>query len=203
MSASATKNRFTTMEAFTDALLSLPAAQNNLLKYDLIIPNDKLDSQNKAVGFLDPEPTVLVKIECETQELFTQFLRDADVMQSIKGAAEFKGASMFATDVVTRIDLRVEGAAASTTWVGIFRLPPNLSTREFYQKTEEISDKFVALPVSHGSVVKRTAWIQNNMIAKDIQLLGIPPSAPVVVLWFQAVSQYQYFSDLLLSTFFL
>jgi hypothetical protein len=68
-----------------DSLLALPSAQKNLLKYDLvglfmpfsnlypdrhrtqIIPNNKLDSYFKALGFPEPQPVVLVKIECEVQ----------------------------------------------------------------------------------------------------------------------------------------
>ncbi|KAJ7732005.1 hypothetical protein B0H16DRAFT_182598 [Mycena metata] len=55
------------IEAQTDSLLALPSAQTNILKYDLMIPNNKLDTYFKALGFPDPQPVVLAKIECEVR----------------------------------------------------------------------------------------------------------------------------------------
>ncbi|KAJ7659317.1 hypothetical protein DFH06DRAFT_1327142 [Mycena polygramma] len=197
MPASATKNRFTAigihkvpahlslnefrakMEASADALVALPAAQKNCLKYDLMVPTDKLDSHNKALGFPAPQPVILVKVECETQEQCTQFLKDVEVANAISGVAKLGDTSMFSTEEHIPID---NGSTADAlTWVGIFRCPAALSTAQFYDKAKENEGIFAALPISQKHILKLTLLFQNDAIANDLQLLGVSTTGSIVV----------------------
>ncbi|KAF7334702.1 hypothetical protein MVEN_02300900 [Mycena venus] len=202
MAASTAKDRFTAIwshpipahlsiqefsakiEAQADSLLALPSAKKNLLKYDLIIPNNKLDSYFKALGFPEPQPVVLEKIECESAEHCAQFLRDADAMKKISTAQEFAGASMFSVDVVRKID--AGSAAGCDACIGIFKCPPHLSRTQFHEFVDKASNGFVALPTMQKNAVKQTMWIQNDTIEKDVQAMGILAAEIVAIFMVQA-----------------
>ncbi|KAJ6544627.1 hypothetical protein DFH09DRAFT_1088491 [Mycena vulgaris] len=218
MAASTAKDRFTAiwkhlipahlsiqefsakMEAQVDSLLALPSAQKNLLKYDLIIPNNKLDSYFKALGFPEPQPVVLGKIECEVEPshairataLTTVITRaqniarrDADAMKKISTAQEFAGASMFSVDVVTKID--TGSADGCDACIGIFKCPPHLSRTQFHEFVDKASNDFVALPTMQKNAVKQIMWIQNDAIKKDVQAMGVPAAETVALFMVQAV----------------
>jgi len=172
------------MEAQADSLLALPSAQKNLLKYDLMIPNNKLDSYLKALGFPEPQPVVLGKIECESAEHCAQFLRDTDAMKKISTAPEFAGASMFSADVVTKID--AGSADGCDACIGIFKCPPQLSRTQFHEFVDKASNGLVALPTMQKNAVKQTMWIQNDTIEEDVQAMGIPAAETVAVFMIQA-----------------
>ncbi|KAJ7260232.1 hypothetical protein C8J57DRAFT_485358 [Mycena rebaudengoi] len=202
MTASAAKDRFTAiwshpipsqfsiqefsakLEAQADSLLALPSAQKNLLKYDLIIPNNKLDSYFKALGFPEPQPVVLEKIEFKSAEHCAQFLRDADAMKKISIAQEFAGASIFSVDVVTKID--AGSADGCDACIGIFKCPPHLSRTQFLEFVDKASNGFVALPTIQKNAVKQIMWIQNDTIEKDVQAMDIPAAETVAVFVVQA-----------------
>ncbi|KAJ7797822.1 hypothetical protein B0H13DRAFT_1933976 [Mycena leptocephala] len=173
------------MEAQVDSLLALSSAQNNLLRYDLIIPNNKLDSYYKAIGFPDPQPVVLGKIECESAEHCAQFLRDADAMKNISTAQEFAGASIFSVNVVTKID--AGSADGSEGCIGIFKCPPHLSRTQFHEfVNNKVSNGFVALPTVQKNIVKGE-MIQDDTIEKDVRAIGIPAAETVAVVIVQAM----------------
>ncbi|KAJ7628129.1 hypothetical protein DFH06DRAFT_723063 [Mycena polygramma] len=170
------------MEAFADALVALPAAQEQCLKYELMVPNDKLDSHNQALGFPAPQPVILVKVECESQQQCTQ---DLEVANAISGAAELGDARMFSADEITRID---QGSVAdTTTWVGIFKRPLNLSTGQFHKKLEGIVDVFVTLPIVQRHLLKHTVLFQNDAMASEWQSLGVSVVEPFAVIIFHGV----------------
>ncbi|KAJ6515241.1 hypothetical protein C8R45DRAFT_203303 [Mycena sanguinolenta] len=170
MAASITKDRFTAiwthpisanssikdfsakLEAQAESLLALPSAKN-LLKYDLIIPNNKLNNAYKALGFPEPQPVVLVKIECESAGHCAQFLRDAEATNKISKTQEFAGASIFSVDVITKID--AGSADGCDACVGIFKSPPHLSRTQFHEFVDKASNGFVALPTMQKNAIKQ------------------------------------------------
>ncbi|KAJ6526800.1 hypothetical protein B0H19DRAFT_1084376 [Mycena capillaripes] len=219
MSASTAKDRFTAIwshpipahlsiqefsakiEAQAESLLALPSAQKNLLKYDLIIPNNKLDSYFKALGFPEPQPVVLEKIDCEVQPthvvrataLTTVTTRaqnivrkDTDAMKKISTAQEFASASMFSVDVITKID--AGSADGRDACIGIFKCPPHLSRTQFHEFVDKASNGFAALPTMQKNIVKQTMiqWLQNDTIEKDVQAMGISAAETVAVFMVQA-----------------
>ncbi|KAJ7924143.1 hypothetical protein B0H13DRAFT_2654907 [Mycena leptocephala] len=197
MSASAAKDYFTAiwlhpvpahlsthefalrMVARADTLLALPVAQNNLLKYEIMVPNDLLDSYFQALGVAQPQPVVLVKVQCETKEHYVQFLRDAQVAQLISGTEEFAGASMFSVHEATRVDPGT--ALGSGAWIGIFKCPPHLSGAELYQVLGDLADGLAALPIMQRNLVKHTMHMQNDALEMNAKVLGLPTVGPVVV----------------------
>ncbi|KAJ6466099.1 hypothetical protein C8R47DRAFT_1153890 [Mycena vitilis] len=148
-----------------------------------MIPNDKLDSHNQALGFPAPQPVILVKVECESQKHCVQFFKDLEVANAISGAAEFGDACMFSVDELTRID---QGSVSdATTWVGIMKRPSNLSTVQFYKKLEEeIVDQFVNLPVVQTHLLKHTLLLQNDAMAGEWHSLGVSAEDPFALIIF-------------------
>ncbi|KAJ7742252.1 hypothetical protein B0H16DRAFT_1464124 [Mycena metata] len=177
------------IEAQTDSLLALPSAQTNILKYDLMIPNNKLDIYFKALGFPEPRPVVLAKIECEgihqSAEHCAQFLVDTEVIEMISTAPEFAGASIFSMDTVTKIDSGSD--AGGDACIGIFKCPPHLSRAQFHEFVDKASDGLVALPTVQKNIVKQTMWIQNDTLEKDVQAADTSAAETVAVFMIQAV----------------
>ncbi|KAJ7758768.1 hypothetical protein B0H14DRAFT_2975524 [Mycena olivaceomarginata] len=204
MPSSATKDRFTALwlhpvpansspkdfaakiDALGDMQLALPIAQANLLKYELIIPNDRLDSHFKALGFPQPRPIVFVKIETKSEEHYAKFLKDSEIVKSISGAQEFVGASMISADETTRIDnARSAEHDISGTWIAITEAP-QLTGAQLAEKASGISDGIAALPIVQKNLVRHKMWLQNDALAMDVQALGMAPANPVVVIMQQA-----------------
>ncbi|KAJ7825949.1 hypothetical protein B0H13DRAFT_1918395 [Mycena leptocephala] len=175
-----------------DSLLALPSAQKNLLKYDLIIPNKKLDSCFKALGFPEPQPVVLVKIECEVKPSHavrtTALTIVSPERRTLHAAPEFAGASMFSVDVITKID--AGSADGSDGCIGVFKCPPHLSRTQFQEFIDKASSGFGALPTMQKNCVKQIMWIQNDTIEKDVQAMGIPAAETVAVFMVQAVRHH-------------
>ncbi|KAJ6479539.1 hypothetical protein C8R47DRAFT_1074608 [Mycena vitilis] len=175
------------VETFADAFIALPAAQKHCLKYDLIVPNDKLDDHTAARGFLPPQPLILVVLECKvhTKEHCAELLRDGEVARSLSDAAEFGEMSMFSTDEQIRIDSGpVLGAAI---WVGIYSRPSGLPTAQFRKKVEEIEDMFVAFPITKTNVLKHVVQIftsqlfQNDAMANELQPLSTSVTKSIAI----------------------
>ncbi|KAJ6452179.1 hypothetical protein C8R47DRAFT_1229526 [Mycena vitilis] len=171
------------METFAHALATLPAAQEHCLKYELIIPNDKLDSYNETLDCPPPRPVILVKLECENQNHCAQLFKDFEVTNLISGAAEFGDISLSSTDELTKID-HGSSAADATTWVGIYNRPTNQSTGQFYTTLKEFVEMFVTLPVVQRNLLKYTVSFHNDAMAGDLQSLDVSSAEPFVVIMF-------------------
>ncbi|KAJ6461147.1 hypothetical protein C8R47DRAFT_1080733 [Mycena vitilis] len=209
MSASATKDRFTAisihpapahlamkefaarMEALAEAHLALPVAQKNVLKYEVMVPNDRLDRYFQALGADKRPPAALVIIECETAEHFAEFLSDKEVAKLISGSQEFAGASLFSADAVTRIDGRskAHSAAELCTYMIILNSPSRESDQRLYKTMNERGDRFVELPIMKQNLVEHTTWTPNTGLAQDVLALGISAAHPLAVVKVQARSE--------------
>ncbi|KAJ7677000.1 hypothetical protein DFH06DRAFT_616912 [Mycena polygramma] len=193
------------MLARADACLARPVAQKNLLRYDIMIPNDRFDLEFKGLGFPKPRPMILVQIECESAESFREFLRDEEIVRLLSGGQE---ASMFSTDVVTRIDnSNTQSNNDLCTYLIVLKSPSHESAMQHYERTAKIADGFAGIPFVQRHFASHSAWIHNATLAHDASVLGLPATQPVVILKIQANSDImmkaftdadyqQYFADL-------
>ncbi|KAJ7366022.1 hypothetical protein DFH08DRAFT_948091 [Mycena albidolilacea] len=196
-----TKEFAAKIEVLADYHLSLPVAQENFIKYDLITPSDRFDSHFKALGFPQSRPAILVKVECKVRfraktsyaypgssrqstEHFAQFLRDAEVVKSISGAPEFAGATMHSMDGTMRID---NGSTdGSGSWISIVDCAPHLSRSQFSQKSADVADGITAVPIMQKNLVRHTMWVGNEALDIDVQALGLPPAASFMIAMLEA-----------------
>ncbi|KAJ6549815.1 hypothetical protein B0H19DRAFT_1264722 [Mycena capillaripes] len=96
-------------EAIADAVLALPVAQINLLKYELMIPNHDLDAHLQGLGVPPPSGTVIITTEFATQEKLLEFAGDPGFQKIIAAAKEKFGSQsvesfLFTVDVDTRLE---------------------------------------------------------------------------------------------------
>ncbi|KAJ7758767.1 hypothetical protein B0H14DRAFT_3511589 [Mycena olivaceomarginata] len=204
MPSSITKDRFTALwlhpvpanslpkdfaakiDALADAQLALPVAQANLLKYELFIPNDRLDSHFKALGFPQPRPIVFVKVEAKSAEHYAKFLNDTEIVKSISGAQEFVGASLLSAEETTRLDsTRSVADDISGTWIAILNLS-QLSGTQLEYRPGSIADAISAVPIVQKNLIKHQMWLQNDALATNVQALGLTPANPVTIVMQQA-----------------
>ncbi|KAJ7648381.1 hypothetical protein DFH06DRAFT_1135824 [Mycena polygramma] len=173
--------RSTKMEALAEAHLALPVAQKNLLKYELMVPTDRLDRQTVARGFGDNR----------VREHFAEFLRDKEVAKSISGAQEFAGASLFSADALTKIDGRskAESAADLCTYMIVFNSLSGESDQRLRETINKRGGRFAELPIMKQNLVEHTPWTTNTGLAQDVLALGIPTVQPLAVVKVQARSE--------------
>ncbi|KAJ6502798.1 hypothetical protein C8R47DRAFT_1251559 [Mycena vitilis] len=197
------------MLARADACLARPVAQQNLLRYDIMIPNDRFDAQFKGLGIPKPRPMVLVQIECESAGHFQEFIGDEETARLLSQEQDSSAeASMFSADVVTRID---NGSAQSNTdlctYLVVLKYLSHDSSVQLSDKVTKNADGFAGIPFVKTHFASHTALIHNTTLAHDASALGLPATQPVVILKIQANSDImtkaftdagyqQYFADL-------
>ncbi|KAJ6471358.1 hypothetical protein C8R45DRAFT_1014106 [Mycena sanguinolenta] len=202
MSSSTTKSRCTLMclhpvpahmsteefarkfEIALDAVLSLPICRENFLKYEIMIPNGRLDSYFKALNIPSEPRMVITRSECETTDHVSQILRDAELIKLTSGE-EFSDASVFIVDETIRLDTQ-SSDDCDGSYVIILKCPPHVSAAELDGKYKEAVDQVVQLPGFKNNVVKHTTWVKNEGLAPDAQLLGMFSAEPVVIVMVQS-----------------
>ncbi|KAJ7458283.1 hypothetical protein B0H11DRAFT_2242992 [Mycena galericulata] len=96
------------IEALADLTLGVPVLQNNLLKFEMMVPNNQLDAHIQALGLPAPELAIVVSAECQSWDHFAEIINDPTLKKIFSDAiSEFgvdAGNSTFAVDVVTKID---------------------------------------------------------------------------------------------------
>ncbi|KAJ7268192.1 hypothetical protein B0H12DRAFT_1097436 [Mycena haematopus] len=181
------------MTSFVDALLALPIAQNNFLKYDMIFQTGLVNEHLKALGFSEAPPSVWLTAECATEAHFLEILEDptfANVVQE-KGINNLYGshqtANSFLADVETRLDR--PAPEERTRLMCAVQRPENLSTDEFLRKLGDFTHKFVGFPIAQRLLVNLSVWMPNNAIDTQILALGFPAPKPAVVFMLETEHQ--------------
>ncbi|KAJ6518222.1 hypothetical protein C8R47DRAFT_1086348 [Mycena vitilis] len=173
------------LEALADARLARPTAQKNLLKYDIMVPNDRLDLELNARGFQESQPIILVQKEFETIDDCRELLRDEAIAKSVSTAHEFIGASspvaISAADVVIRIDdsTKAQSNADMCMHVIVFEAAANESGQQLYERIKTDADRIVQLPIMQKHVAMHNMLIQNAALSNELSALGVPPAQPI------------------------
>ncbi|KAF7367120.1 hypothetical protein MSAN_00971700 [Mycena sanguinolenta] len=173
------------VEMAADAKLSLPVCREGILKHEIMIPNDRLDSYFKAQGFEPPQPMVIVRAHCKSIDHATQILNDPEVIKVIKTEEGFADVSIFAVDEIIGIDTQSSDEYDST-WVTTLKCRPHLSADQFSHRCKEITDGLMQLPGFRENVGKHVMWIKHESFAQDIQELGAFLSEPLVIIMWQS-----------------
>ncbi|KAJ7764323.1 hypothetical protein B0H16DRAFT_1687737 [Mycena metata] len=171
---------YANIHTLADAHLGLPPGKN-ILKYQLILPNDRLDEPIKALGLPAPQTLALTMMACETPEHFAEFFGHPDIAKSVAAAPEFQeGAILFSADAGVRLDRGSQ--EDSLIAEGIFRRPVGIPMEQFYQTLNQFADTFCALPTAQKNVLKYTMWTGNESAANAVDTPGVPLTRdPVVV----------------------
>ncbi|KAJ7742941.1 hypothetical protein DFH07DRAFT_1063617 [Mycena maculata] len=170
------------IQALVDALVAVPVVQANLLKVEILLQNNELDSHLKALGFPEPGPTVVCAVEYASEEHFVYIVQNTEVQKLLAGAQEFgyhEEANVFSADVVTKIDTYTPKDRVHI--ICICKVPPKMSKERFSQKMEAFMDRTLTHPMVERNVLKYTMWVQNNIIKDHVQALAFPVPEPTVV----------------------
>ncbi|KAJ7501250.1 hypothetical protein B0H11DRAFT_2275506 [Mycena galericulata] len=74
--------------AVMDAALKHPAAKQHLVKYDLMVPNGKLDDHLERFGMPSPKGTVVVLVEWASHETMDEVMRIPELHEIVDTAKE-------------------------------------------------------------------------------------------------------------------
>ncbi|KAJ7484905.1 hypothetical protein B0H11DRAFT_2188614 [Mycena galericulata] len=92
------------VEAFMDTVLAVPIWQRNVLKYELLVPNEK--SGVERLGMPSPQGTVLIIAEWPSHEVLAEVASDPGLIQLLASAKEDFSAhldsSTFTVDVIRK-----------------------------------------------------------------------------------------------------
>jgi len=152
------------MKKLGDNVRPLPAAQNNLLKLNMIYQNNKLSKSIQGIGLPEAPATVLVTAECNSAAHLAAYMLDPEVARLVAECEPFglhAGACAFSADVVTRIDKK----SAGDTCHGIFilKVPSHIPVAEYYAKIDGVVESFTSLPVAQQHLVKHTTCFRMTL----------------------------------------
>ncbi|KAJ7749690.1 hypothetical protein B0H16DRAFT_1724951 [Mycena metata] len=152
--------RFTSLRAHTAPPHLSKEHTENLLKFDVIFQNNRLDNFMRDMGYPEPAITVLLMLECESIDRFTEFMGDTAVQKILLEAKQ----------------LGVDGPspAERNLWLGIFKIPADRSPDEFKRKLGAVLDRVIAEPVGSKNIVKQTVAV------------GLPAAEPTIVVMTEA-----------------
>ncbi|KAJ7716434.1 hypothetical protein B0H16DRAFT_1898367 [Mycena metata] len=127
----------------------LPAAQNNMLKLNIMYQNDKISKSIRGMRLSKAPTTVLVTGECETAEHLVEKQSPGYTARPID---------------------RLQGMKRETCHgIFIFKVPSHVEVGEYHGKIESMVDKFLTLPVAREHIVKHTIWFQNDIMAQEFE----------------------------------
>ncbi|KAJ7016309.1 hypothetical protein C8F04DRAFT_1245392 [Mycena alexandri] len=175
----------TKITSLVDALLAVPIAQKNFLKFEIIYQNEFLNPHLKALGFPEAPASVWLRLECETDAHGAEILTDPALVKVYAEAEEFLPYVMaFMADVVTKIDLPTPRNPMHIMCT--FQCPAHLSSNEYRTKFEGFVDRLLALPITQKSILKysvvnQSQWMPNNTLDAPLRDLGFPQLEPVFV----------------------
>jgi len=93
-------------EELMDAVVASPIARN-LLRYEMLIPNENLGEHLDTLGMPSVQGTVVIVAEFPSHETLTEILSDPGVKKIIANAKEGFGfhidSTTFTADVITKI----------------------------------------------------------------------------------------------------
>ncbi|KAJ7046427.1 hypothetical protein C8F04DRAFT_1064214, partial [Mycena alexandri] len=94
--------------AFVDKLIAVPAARQNLIKYELWLSNPVLKEDFLAVGVAGSEPVIVVRAQSKTLDDMIECMRDEEFTHLMLDAGGDFGfttaASLFNVDIVVKVD---------------------------------------------------------------------------------------------------
>ncbi|KAJ7456017.1 hypothetical protein B0H11DRAFT_2287515 [Mycena galericulata] len=167
----------TKMKGIASALLAVPIARENYLRFDIVLQNDVLDSGLRAQGWPVAPPAVAFIVETETYEHLAQIMSDPEYQRVVAGAAEFgfhTGACYFSATLLTKVDVSGPRDRQHVFW--IYKVPRHVSTEEFQKQLEGFSDEIVLLPACQKAILNHTIAVPNNLMDAHLNALGL--SAP-------------------------
>ncbi|KAJ7241393.1 hypothetical protein C8J57DRAFT_92269, partial [Mycena rebaudengoi] len=92
------------VEAFMDTVFAVPIWQRNILKYELLVPNEKAGVER--LGMPSPQGTVIIFAEWPSHEVLAEVSSDPGLLQMLAGAKEDLGvhldSSTFTVDVIRK-----------------------------------------------------------------------------------------------------
>ncbi|KAJ7913710.1 hypothetical protein B0H13DRAFT_2326098 [Mycena leptocephala] len=167
------------MEALVESFLALPVAQRNFLKFDIIFQNDQLKDHIMALGFPEPQPTVCLRCEYETEANWVECLKDPDFVKAMDAERSWgfrDGACIFSADLVNKLDSGVP--RDRNVACGIFMVPAHMSYTSFQQRMEALIDGVFDLTAPSLS---SNMYVQNQKVEEHLQAAGYRSSQPALV----------------------
>ncbi|KAJ7511905.1 hypothetical protein B0H11DRAFT_2183125 [Mycena galericulata] len=198
----------TKMKGLASALLAVPIARKNYLRFDIVgsyllvafhisdvaqvLQNDVLDPFLRAQGWPEPPPAVVFIVETEvlhvslvphTYEHLAQILSDPEYQRVVAGAAEFRfhtGACSFSATLLSKMDRSGPRDRNYIFW--IYKVPRHVSTEEFQKQLEGFVDEILPLPACQKAILNHTIAVPNDTMDTHINALGLSaPQATFVV----------------------
>ncbi|KAJ7775523.1 hypothetical protein B0H16DRAFT_1507700 [Mycena metata] len=156
-----------------------------------LFQNTALDAQMQAIGFLPAEPHIIVVVESENRNQFTEMLKDEAVQKLLKEAKEsgldnakdfglHTGAAAFAADV--RPVKSFASPPFGSHFIGIYTVPQGLSVPQFGAKFETWLNVWSSLRVTEVNKVNYEVWEQTDAIDEFMELVGHSRAQPTFVL---------------------
>ncbi|KAJ7192414.1 hypothetical protein GGX14DRAFT_701386 [Mycena pura] len=154
----------------------LPAAQNNLLKLNMIYQNDKLAKSIQGMGLPEAPATVLITAECNSAAHLSAYMLDPEVARLVAECEPFRFA---------RGRLRVLRGRRNPDRQEV---PGHIPVAEYHAKIDRMVESFISLPVAQQHLVKHTTWLQNNVIAREVKEWGFPEAEKTVLVMLECGS---------------
>ncbi|KAF8177343.1 hypothetical protein K438DRAFT_2022301 [Mycena galopus ATCC 62051] len=94
-------------EALLDRIVALPVARDNILKYEMFIPNRVIDAHLERLGAPSPQGTIVIVAEFATLENLEKLCVDPEMNRIVAAAradiSPHLDAYTFGFDVITKI----------------------------------------------------------------------------------------------------
>ncbi|KAF8209511.1 hypothetical protein K438DRAFT_2012262 [Mycena galopus ATCC 62051] len=94
------------VEAVMDAILAAPITQRHILKYELLVPNEKVGGHLQQLGMPSHQGTVIILAEWPSHEAVYEVSSDPGLIQILARAKEDFGihmdSSTFTVDVISK-----------------------------------------------------------------------------------------------------
>ncbi|KAJ6589740.1 hypothetical protein B0H19DRAFT_1227095 [Mycena capillaripes] len=144
-------------EQYVEGLISLPVVQQNVLKHQLLYPNDRIQEQVQALEFEQALPNMWIRFECENQDRMMEVLLDEKILAAhAHSALKGTGGYAFSATAKTRVDVpyTTDRVCASV----VIKIPPSVESDTFHGAMDVMFDKIVALPVFQKNALTHTYW---------------------------------------------